>query len=89
MAKPVFENSEVYRFTDLKGRQWGMIGRCCGEREIWMPIYDFLAKAGIESILEGSIMFSISVLEADIQKALDKLKDYEDTSGYSIYLYVA
>ena len=66
-----------------------MVGRCCGEREIWMPIYDYLTKAGIESSLEGSVTYSISVLEADIQKAIDLLKDYEDQSSYSIYLYVA
>jgi hypothetical protein len=54
-----------------------------------MPIYDYLAKAGIESSFEGSIMYSIEVLESDIQKTIGLLTSYDDKSDYSICLYVA
>ena len=88
MAKPsITKLPKIYRVQDLEGKTWVGIGSCSGRSEAMHHVQAVLASAGIEPIIEGSVMYRICVLETDIHRALDLLKEDADASIYKIELY--
>jgi len=91
MAKPdLIKTAEYRRYPEVTGSKvWVQIGMCDGRKDAVRHVESLLREAGIEPCLESSIMAMICVLEADVQKAITVLRDYEDASDYRITLYAA
>jgi hypothetical protein len=90
MAKPsITKPQKPYRVQDLEGKTWVGIGNCAGTFEAVRHVQAVLALAGIEPSIEGSVMYGICVLEPDVPRALDLLKEDEDASIYKITLHAA
>jgi hypothetical protein len=90
MAKPSLKKSATpNRDVDLEGETWVHIGMCSGNFEAVRHVESILTPAGITASIEGSIMYSIAVLERDIQRASDLLKEDQDASVYHITVYIS
>jgi hypothetical protein len=89
MATPTLRKfAQRSSHVDLVGNTWIYIGMCAGNLEAVRHVEAVLAPKGIEPSIEGSVMYSISVLEPDFQSAVDLLKNDKDASDYHITIYV-